>query len=148
MRNGLYNVQFVNCTTGASAGTASGTATGNSLVVALPSVAWDMGVTAVWSGFVTPVIDLPGANQLKIYPNPLKQGSIYVSYELVRPMSVSIDLFDVSGNKVADIFQGIQAAGTRLIAWQPVAGRVAPGVYFMRLSIGQDSGTQKVIIYQ
>jgi hypothetical protein len=57
-------------------------------------------------------------------------------------------LFNARGNKVAAIFHGTQSAGPRLIAWRPITGKTASGIYFIKLSIGKESGTQKVIIYQ
>lgn len=148
MRDGMYTVQFVNCTTGAAAGAATGTASGNELVIALPNVDWDLAVTATWTGFATPVIDLTTARQLKIYPNPLVQDVLYVSYDLTRPSQVNIDLFDINGARIAEVFRGMQPAGSKLVEWKSVSGKPAAGVYFLRFAIGRERGVQKLVIHR
>ncbi|MEO8403199.1 MAG: DUF5060 domain-containing protein [Chitinophagaceae bacterium] len=146
MRNGTYNVQFNDCSTGAVTGNISANATGNNLVITLPNIAWDVAVTAVWSGFPTPVIDIPGAKGVKIYPNPLIQDQLYITYDLANTSKVNIDLFDITGNMVATIFHGTQSAGSKVVEWKRTTGKVAAGVYFVKMNIGTASATQKIII--
>ncbi|MEO5563566.1 MAG: T9SS type A sorting domain-containing protein [Chitinophagaceae bacterium] len=146
MENGSYMVQFTNCGTGASTGTANAMAAGGVLAVPLPVVPWDIAITAVWGG-VTPVIDLTTAKELEIYPNPVEQGKLYLSYNLQTASTVTIDVFDMKGNKVAVVFNGKQTAGNKLIEWNKIPGKVAPGVYFIRFMIGREMATRKITIY-
>lgn len=148
MENGSYMVQFTDCNTGALVTTINATASGNNLVISLPAVAWDMAVTAVWGG-VTPVIDPATAAELKIYPNPVTKDKLYISYDLRNAKKVTIDVFDMKGNKVADIFKGYQTAGSKLIEWDLLANpTVTSGSYILKITIGKESGTQKIIIYR
>lgn len=147
MENGSYMVQFTDCNTGSLISSTSATATGNNLSISLPSVAWDVAVTAMWGG-VTAVIDPSTAGELKIYPNPVVQGKLYVSYDLRVASTVNIDLFDVKGNKVAAIFNGKQTPGSKLVEWNRVPGKIAPGAYFLQVTIGKETTAQKIVIHK
>lgn len=144
MRNGAYMVQFTDCSTGAVTTTASATASSNNLVITLPSVAWDLAVTAVF-GVATPVVDLTSAKQLKIYPNPVESTKIYLDYDLAAVSKISIDLFDIKGRKVAVIFYGKQAPGPQHIEWNTF-NRIKPGLYIVRFGAGTEVHTQKIVI--
>jgi hypothetical protein len=146
MENGDYMVQFINCSTGATAGTVNATATSGNLLIPVPTVSWDLGVTAVWGG-VTPVVDLITAKGLVIYPNPVVQGRLYISYELQTPSQVVIDLFDITGKKVAVIFNGKQMAGTRIVEWSNGAGKIAPGI-FPSIHDRKEMASRKITIYK
>jgi hypothetical protein len=59
---------------------------------------------------------------------------------------VTIDVFDMKGNKVAVILNGKQAAGSKIIEWNKIPGKVAPGVYLIRFMIGREMATRKIAI--
>lgn len=141
--NGTYSVQFINCETGASVSTATATATGGTLSVALPTVTWDLGMTAVWTGVATGVIDLVTAKELKVFPNPAGRSRLFITYNLASRSRVNVDLFDIKGNKIAVIFSGTQPAGEKLLEWKENRA-IAPGVYIVRFMIGKEMATRKV----
>jgi Domain of unknown function (DUF5060)/Secretion system C-terminal sorting domain len=146
MRNGLYTVQFTDCTTGMVTGTATATAASNGLVITLPSIAWDAAVTAVYGG-PTAVTDLTFAKQIKIYPNPVENNvRLFMEYDLTAASKVSIDLFDVAGRKAAVIFYGKQSPGHQLIQWNAMENKIKTGFYIVRFSIGKETGSKKIII--
>jgi Domain of unknown function (DUF5060)/Secretion system C-terminal sorting domain len=146
MRNGLYNVQFTDCTTGAVTGTATGTASSNNLTVTLPTIAWDAAITAIYSGPATAIIDLTTAKQVKIFPNPVENGKLYLEYDLTTASKVNIDLFDVKGSKVAVIFYGKQLPGPQRVEWDAISNKIKAGVYIVRFAIGKEERSQKIII--
>jgi hypothetical protein len=114
----------------------------------LPAVAWDLAVTAVWTGVTTPVVDLVTAKELKVYPIPVEQGRFYISYDLATRSVVHIDLFDIQGNLVAGIFNGMQPAGAKLIEWKRISGKIAPGIYLLTFRIGHEMATRQITIYK
>lgn len=116
--------------------------------IPVPTIARDYSVAAIWLGVATPVIDLVTAKELKVYPVPVEQGRFYISYELTTKSVINIDLFDVKGNRVAGIFNGTQPAGTRLIEWKTVQGKIAPGVYMLRIMVGREMATRQITIYK
>lgn len=146
MENGSYVVQLTNCITGASAGTVNATATGGNLVIALPTIAWDLAITASFGG-VTPVSNLTTTMGLKIYPNPVVNNKLHLTYNLTKPSMVNVDILDVKGSKVASIFSGMQMTGTRKIEWNKKEAVIPAGVYLLRFAIKQEVFIHKMIIY-
>jgi flagellar hook assembly protein FlgD len=68
-------------------------------------------------------------------PNPTPSGT-QVRFELARDVHVRLELLDVSGRVVATLSDGMLPAGRHVAAWNGVArsGRVAPGLYIVRLT--------------
>jgi Domain of unknown function (DUF5060)/Secretion system C-terminal sorting domain len=147
MENGSYMVRFTDCNTGAVIGNANATASGNNLAIPLPTVVWDIAVTAVWGG-VTPLIDPSEAGEFKIYPNPVTKSKLYISYDLRKPAVITIELFDIKGNKIVVIFNGEQSAGSKLTELDAAAVNIAAGTYVLKFTIGKRSVTKKIVIYK
>ncbi len=145
MKNGSYMVQFSDCSTGAVTGSASATASGNNLVIPLPSIAWDITVSAVFGG-LTPVVDLSTAKQLKIYPNPVENGKLWLEYDLTKTSKVNIEVFDIAGNKIAVVFSGKQMPGSKLIEWSSRLKSIANGIYIIQFTSDHESYSKKIII--
>jgi hypothetical protein len=78
---------------------------------------------------------LPGPVLKSIRPNP-SAGEAAIVFDLEKPERVDLAIFDVQGREVAMIARG-QAfeAGEHRVVWSEskATGRVAPGVYFVRL---------------
>ena len=91
-----------------------------------------------------PVVRLLGAA-----PNPFNPMTV-ISYELMAPSPVRLDVFDVSGRRVTTLVDGaIRAAGTHNQRWNgtDVSGvRVASGVYLVRLEVGDVVQTGRVVL--
>ena len=76
------------------------------------------------------------------YPNPFN-ASTTIGFELPVQSQVVMDIFDVTGRKVATLFNGIEPAGYHRLTWSP--GDVSSGVYFYRLQTGEYSESKKLI---
>ncbi len=91
-----------------------------------------------------PVRFAVGPNQ----PNPFNPQTT-ITYSLPSRGEVTVTVFDVSGRLVRTLFQGVESAGVKTIAWNGVddAGQsVASGVYYYRVeSLGQ-SATRKMVL--
>lgn len=77
------------------------------------------------------------------YPNPFN-GSLSIEFSLPRPAYVMLRIFDLRGRHIATLGEGDYPAGTHRISWQP-DGRVASGVYFIRMEAPGARRTQKAI---
>jgi hypothetical protein len=64
------------------------------------------------------------------YPNPFNP-STKIEYNLPQQLQVRLTIFNIFGQEVANLFNGIQEPGSKTITWN--AGGVASGVYFYRL---------------
>jgi hypothetical protein len=76
-------------------------------------------------------------------------GGAWVEYRLPEPGSVSLDVFAVSGRRVARWVHGERAAGWHRLPWPGRTGSgraMAPGVYFLRLAAPGVEETRRVVL--
>lgn len=69
------------------------------------------------------------------YPNPFNAGTL-ISYSVPSERRVILDIFNIHGQRVAAVDQGLRSAGTHAVTWSgtDVQGRpLASGAYFYRL---------------
>ena len=82
------------------------------------------------------------------YPNPFNP-STRITYFLPSVGSVKVEVFDVLGNKVRDLFSGVQSIGVKTVSWDgkdSMASDVKSGVYFCRVQFNSSSELQKMIL--
>ncbi len=85
-----------------------------------------------------------------ISPNPANEA-VRVDYFLEKTAVARIDVLNVLGQNVATIFSGKQAAGEHQILWNGLMEnglRASAGVHFVRLTVGQDARTVKLVWQQ
>jgi hypothetical protein len=91
--------------------------------------------TAVAEEAETP---LPAAFSLaQNYPNPFNATTL-ISYAVPSASRVVLDIFNVRGQRVASLDEGLRTAGAHAVRWSGIdaAGRpLASGVYFYRLRL-------------
>ncbi len=76
------------------------------------------------------------------YPNPLF-GSAVLEWGAEAPESTRIDIIDISGAKVMDLFEGISAPGRNYLRWD--ASALPAGTYFYRLKLGNREVFYKIL---
>ncbi len=67
------------------------------------------------------------------YPNPFN-GSTLISFALPSASDISLDIFNIMGQRVASLAMGPMIAGRHAIRWD--ADGLASGLYFVRLAAG------------
>lgn len=77
------------------------------------------------------------------YPNPFNAGT-QISFNLDKPASVRLEIFDITGAKVTSLYQGKCDAGTHLVTWD--ASGVSSGVYYYRLETENSFQTKKMVL--
>ena len=77
------------------------------------------------------------------YPNPFNAATT-LSYMLPKSGSVTISIYNLLGQRVATICEGIQQAGQHSITWD--ASDFPSGVYFARLEAGEYSKSIKMVL--
>jgi hypothetical protein len=77
------------------------------------------------------------------YPNPFNPTT-NVRYYLASQGAVTIRIYNVAGQLVDTLIDGMQPAGFHTIAWTPA--QLASGIYFCRLSTGTISQTRKLVL--
>jgi len=78
------------------------------------------------------------------YPNPFNPSTT-INYDLAADGYVSILVYDALGREVATLFNGDQMAGSNhQITWN--ASDQASGAYFLRMTSGSYTNTQKLML--
>jgi hypothetical protein len=102
------------------------------------------------SGVERPVIaDLPSGLVLEIAGgNPLVSGSRIV-FGLPSPAEVKLDVYDVTGRRLAGLIEGHLPQGYHAVRWSGSASddlRLGPGLYFLRLDSEAGCRTVKAVV--
>lgn len=77
------------------------------------------------------------------YPNPFNPTTT-ISYEVPRRSHVTIYVYNVLGQKVATVVDGVRSAGNYRAVFD--GSRLASGVYFYRLNAGNYTLTRKLML--
>ena len=78
----------------------------------------------------------------EIRPNPVSALSS-LAFDLPRRTPVTIEVFGVSGRRVATVVSGVREAGHHEVSWD--ASRLAHGIYFLRLRAADREVTRKLV---
>ncbi len=81
-------------------------------------------------------------------PNPFNPSTV-ITFTLPRAQTITLEVFDVGGRRVATIASGPYQPGSHDIHWDGRDARgtdVASGVYFYRLRVGGEAITKKMIL--
>jgi hypothetical protein len=82
------------------------------------------------------------------YPNPFNPET-GISFSLPKKASVSLVVYNVFGQKVRGLVSAILPAGSYKVTWDGTddqGNRLASGVYFCRLSAGENTSTSKMVL--
>jgi hypothetical protein len=77
------------------------------------------------------------------YPNPFNASTV-IEYGVPYKSMVKIDIFDILGRKVTNIYDGQRGAGTYREIWD--ATGVPSGIYFYKLTTGSSSEVKSMTI--
>ncbi|MCP4583720.1 MAG: T9SS type A sorting domain-containing protein [candidate division Zixibacteria bacterium] len=93
--------------------------------------------------------EIPTSYQLaQNYPNPFNAKTT-ISYSLVDDGPVELMVYDITGRKVAEVFNGLQQAGNHQVIWDGTGNDgkvVSSGVYFYRLITENQSLTRQMML--
>jgi hypothetical protein len=91
----------------------------------------------------------PGsARLLGNYPNPFNPSTT-IAYEIERTTDITLAIYDTKGSLVRVVARGRTPEGRHEIGWDGVdagGGRVASGVYFVRLSADGGTDTARLVL--
>lgn len=79
------------------------------------------------------------------YPNPFNPTS-HIEYTVPKTSAVTLKVFNVLGQEVATLFNGVQQPGKYVATFDGRGGACASGVYFYRLQAGSVSITKKMML--
>jgi hypothetical protein len=100
------------------------------------------GIDAIWVGVEEEglsKVDFRGA-----YPNPFS-GETNFAFSLVEDMNISIDVYNMNGQKVSSITNTNFTAGSHVLRWNAEAEGASEGIYFIRMQTEEEVITRKVV---
>jgi len=101
-------------------------------------------VLKVTAGEAAGPSELPAAVDLRQnYPNPFNPSTV-IRFELPETQNVTLEVFDLSGRKVATLLDGPRNAGRHQIQWAP--DNLASGLYLYKLRTGNRVITKKMML--
>ncbi len=112
--------------------------------LALDDIYWDGGTVDIDDPISVPASYTLNGN----YPNPFNPSTTF-SFSLSKATNVSLEVFNLHGQKIRTLYSGIAAAGEHTQIWdgKDFSERpVASGIYFYRLSTDQGSAQKKCIL--
>jgi len=77
------------------------------------------------------------------YPNPFNSRTT-IEFDIENPAEVTLDIFDITGRKIATILDDTFQPGNHSVMWD--AGNLSSGVYFYRLQAGDFRQTHKMVL--
>ena len=77
------------------------------------------------------------------YPNPFNASTL-IKFRLVDPGDVTLEIFNLMGQKIETIHNGFLTSGEHELSWN--GDNVPSGVYFYRLAAGEKSSTKKMTL--
>jgi hypothetical protein len=78
-----------------------------------------------------------------VYPNPFNPVAV-LNYNLPETSRVTLMIYDIQGRQVATLINGWRDAGSHEITFN--ASNLSSGIYFARLSAGDFTQTQKLVL--
>jgi hypothetical protein len=110
---------------------------------------WYDGISYARAGDISGVCfpdneELPFGFDLKQnYPNPFSSIT-NISYTLSKTAYVNLSVFNILGQNVATLVDGEMSAGTQKTTWN--AQKVPAGIYFLKMTVGNNSITKKALV--
>jgi 1,4-alpha-glucan branching enzyme len=95
-----------------------------------------------------PVQAVGAPRLLAPYPNPMRPRTT-IAFELPRPATVHLAVYDVAGRKLSTLAEGRFEAGRTEVIWNgedSSGGPVASGIYFVRLIADSEVTTRKIVL--
>ena len=104
-------------------------------------------------GYAPPALQLAGSaipaglTLEQNLPNPFNPAT-QIRFSLTEPAFVRLEVFNLQGRRVATLFEGDCAAGSRVVRWDAADGDqpVASGLYFYRLQAGKAALTRSMLL--
>ncbi|MBL7025823.1 MAG: T9SS type A sorting domain-containing protein [Candidatus Marinimicrobia bacterium] len=82
------------------------------------------------------------------YPNPFNAGTV-INISVPEAGNVNLEIFNVLGQNVATLYNGFLSAGSHSFSWNSLGDnnqQVSTGMYFYRLTVGDQIATKKMVM--
>ena len=77
------------------------------------------------------------------FPNPFNPSTT-ISFSIPEKSNVSVDIYNITGQKIKTLINGPMSAGEHFVRWD--AGGCSAGVYFYKVKAGKFEKTMKMTL--
>lgn len=81
-------------------------------------------------------------NTLKIYPNPVTEGMVFISYDVDKTDKLNVEIFTLNGQRMFSKSFNTSYSGTA----QLDVSNLASGIYMVKMTSGKNSTTKKLVL--
>ena len=109
---------------------------------------WQRDTAGVVTGFISGHHPPGNFELLQNYPNPFNPETV-IHYQLPLPMSVRLDIYSLTGQKIKTLVSGRQSAGSHHVKWDgnnDAGIPVASGAYVYQLQTDSGTKAEKMIL--
>jgi photosystem II stability/assembly factor-like uncharacterized protein len=117
----------------------------NSIFFINSNIGWAVGAGGTilkYTGIGPPSSEVQ-KKQIYIFPNPFDDTGTNISFLLQQSQKVSIQIYNLIGQKAQTLFDGLLNEGDKRFFWKPNA--IASGVYFINIRCNEFNQAQKCI---
>ncbi|MBN1594492.1 hypothetical protein JW933_01060 [candidate division FCPU426 bacterium] len=122
--------------------TATGTATITPTITTTPTTT----VIATLTPILTPMPYILPRDRMITYPSPAAGDVLWFYYYVQGPAGVKMEIFNMLGEPCQTLEESIPDAGYHRTRWN--IARVAPGIYFCRLTLKYPGGSRTLPVYK
>ena len=79
-----------------------------------------------------------------MYPNPMG-GKVSIRFHIDREGIVRLKVYDIMGREIETLVDRVYTPGIYTLEWEPEG---VGGVYFLRLEVGGEVFTERVVLVQ
>ena len=141
MVNGSYSAHWYDCQTGGLLYTKAATVTGGKLLLPIPDLVWDVALVLDDGSVAAEEIAEPMS--VAIFPNPVSEKPVNISFDLISAEQVDITLLDAGGTSVQQLFFGRLPAGPQSISAQ-IKTTFPAGIYWVRVAAGKERSVKAI----
>jgi hypothetical protein len=127
----------------------------NDRIIIFESFSSETGIISISTGqhffkdAVDPNAEIPMTYSLdQNYPNPFNPNTL-IKYAIPKQSNVTIDVYNILGQKVVTLYDGEKPPGFYSITWNSLnaaGSTVASGIYFYKISAGEFLDTKKMVL--
>lgn len=134
MENGPYLAKWFDCQTGALLQSNPLLVTNGTITLPLPELIWD--VALVVDGQALSANETVQTLPVSVFPNPVSDGPVTVSFDLPQAENTEILLLNASGLLLRSLFSEKLAAGAHSMSLQ-LTSNLPPGIYWLQVNAGK-----------
>jgi plastocyanin len=116
----------------------------------LEGTGWEVTVLEDWHDVTNPYVSVPAATlpeesklSLSNSPEPFNPSTV-INFNLPENGAAQLDIFNISGSKIATLVNGYRQAGAHQVTFD--ASNLPSGMYLYRLSFGGESVVNKMML--